>query len=97
MIQQNCTTAVCNTLKVGGVIDPKDDAGGALSGFAHMPSELQEALDSGSLSSHVGAVVVFDPSYSISPSAAGGVSGFMEELASGFGATMFIDGIQMPY
>jgi hypothetical protein len=61
MIRQNCTTAVCNTLQSGDVIKKGDDANGAMSGLAHEPSELQGALDAGSLSGEVEVIHVFDP------------------------------------
>jgi hypothetical protein len=74
-----------------------------MSGLAHLPAELQESLDSGSLSHEVGAVVIFDPngsnsssiSFSVSPSLAGPLTGSIDVLA-GFGLTIFVDGIQMP-
>jgi|CXWL01.1.fsa_nt_gi hypothetical protein len=60
MLRQNCTTAVCNTLQSGGVLKEGDSADGTLN-FLHLPSELKDSLDSGSLSSEVQALIEFDP------------------------------------
>jgi RHS repeat-associated protein len=102
MIRQNCTTAVCNTLQAGDVIKPGEDADGAMSGLAHLPSELQDSLDSGSLSDRVSAVVTFDPtqfgsvSLSISPSFSTPPNASIDVFAAAFGSTTFLDGIQLP-
>jgi hypothetical protein len=103
MIRENCTTAICNILQQGGLIKSGDDANGAMSGLAHLPSELQEALESGSLSDRVGAVVVFGVgvssssiSISMSPSLRADLFGPFDELAAGFGSSSFIEGVQLP-
>lgn len=59
MVRQNCTTAVCNTLRAGGVLGARDDASGALS-MLHAPAELKESLESGGLSTKVRAEVEFE-------------------------------------
>jgi RHS repeat-associated protein len=60
MARENCTTAVCNALKAGGLVSEDSDVGGAAGGPFHSPSELFDALLTGELSDIVQLVVVID-------------------------------------
>jgi RHS repeat-associated protein len=48
MLTENCTTAVCNVLKAGGVIKAGDDPAKVL-GYLDAPAQLQTELENGSL------------------------------------------------
>lgn len=48
--RQNCTTAVCNTLKAGGVLGNNSSAGQGLAGAIYSPKYLLNAILSGDIS-----------------------------------------------
>jgi RHS repeat-associated protein len=60
MVRENCTTAVCNTLRAGGVVDEKANPGSGLMGLVDSPGALEESLETGDLSGKVTAVVIFE-------------------------------------
>lgn len=60
MVRENCTTAVCNTLKAGGVVAGKENPGSGLMGLVDAPGALEESLETGDLSPKVSAIVIFE-------------------------------------
>jgi RHS repeat-associated protein len=48
MVRQNCTTAVCNTLRAGGLADKKDNPGADLMGLVDSPKALADSLETAS-------------------------------------------------
>jgi hypothetical protein len=57
----NCTTGVDNVLQAGGVVAPGENPGRTMGGFGiDVPKQLQDSLETGSLSDLVQAKRVFD-------------------------------------
>jgi len=59
MLNENCTTAVCNVLKAGGVIEETNNPGQWLLLF-DTPKRLEKALLLGELADLVIAIIFFD-------------------------------------
>jgi len=60
-INNNCSTAVCNTLKSGGVLPPGSDPASAF-GIVDTPEALENSLRNGELRGDVSGITTFDPS-----------------------------------